>query len=470
MAEPCKPDKFAADRAAIRAVCEAASAERRYATASCRPPLSTRRLAAPLAPVVAPARLSMNVLYITYDGLTDFIGQAQVLPYLVGSARAGHRITVISFEKPERFARIGHQVKAVTETEGITWRPQTFRTSPPILAKLVDQQVMLRAAAAELKRGRFEALHCRSYPPAVAGLKLKRRFGTPLIFDMRGFWPDSRREGGRWRDESPLGRFLYRRWKRHETDLMAGSDHIVSLTKAAKAEMESWPSYRGAPISIIPCCTDFETFRPSGPEQRRAARAELGIAPDAPLLVYLGSLGTIYLLGEQLRLFDRFRIRHPGARILFVGRNSADDIRREATRLGIALTDDEFRLVEAERARVPYWLSAGDAGLCFYIPTMSSLHVSPTKLGEYLACGLPAFCNRGVGDVVPILARTEGGHVLPDFSPESLDAAIAAYDGMQKVDGASIRERARPFLDLSAAAAAYASIYADLGRAYEVPF
>src|SRR4051794_20204501 len=43
-----------------------------------------------------------SVLYITYDGLTDPLGRSQVLPYLTGLAERGHRITVLSCEKPER--------------------------------------------------------------------------------------------------------------------------------------------------------------------------------------------------------------------------------------------------------------------------------------------------------------------------------------------------------------------------------
>jgi glycosyltransferase involved in cell wall biosynthesis len=412
----------------------------------------------------------LRILYITYDGLTDFIGQAQVLPYLAGAARAEHSITIISFEKPERLRQAGELVRRQVAEAGMTWLPQRFRTSPPVAAKLIDQLVMHRAALAAAKAGSFDLLHCRSYPAAVVGLRLKRRLGIKLIFDMRGFWPDSRREGGRWKSGSALGRFLFRRWKRHEADLIAESDHIISLTQAAKEEMEQWPSYRGSPISVIPCCSDFNAFRPSGAEERAAARRELGIAEDAPTLVYLGSLGTIYLLGQQLRLFDRFRQAYRGARLLFVGRNSAESILAEAGRQGIGLAREEFVLVESERAQVPYWLSAADAGLCFYTPTLSSLAVSPTKLGEYLACGIPAYCNRGVGDVERIIGITEGGHVLPDFSQESLEAAVAAFPRMASVGRQEVRERARAFLDLPCALDAYSRIYESPGTPAEVEF
>ena len=40
-----------------------------------------------------------SVLYISYDGMTDPLGQSQVLPYLKGLSNRGHRITILSCEK-----------------------------------------------------------------------------------------------------------------------------------------------------------------------------------------------------------------------------------------------------------------------------------------------------------------------------------------------------------------------------------
>jgi hypothetical protein len=40
-----------------------------------------------------------HILYITYDGLTDFLGQSQVLPYILGLEEKGYRFSILSFEK-----------------------------------------------------------------------------------------------------------------------------------------------------------------------------------------------------------------------------------------------------------------------------------------------------------------------------------------------------------------------------------
>ena len=45
-----------------------------------------------------------NIVYCTYDGLTDPLGQSQILPYLIGLANEGNlNITIVSFEKAKNF-------------------------------------------------------------------------------------------------------------------------------------------------------------------------------------------------------------------------------------------------------------------------------------------------------------------------------------------------------------------------------
>ena len=407
---------------------------------------------------------AVRVLYISYDGLTDPLGQSQILPYLAGCAEAGHRLTIVSFEKDERLALLGEQVRGLVEAHGMEWRPERFRPSPPLVARALDQMAMRRSVERLAREQRFDLVHARSYPAAVAGLRLKRRHGVPLLFDMRGFWPDSRRDGGRWSERSLLGRTLYRRWKAHERALLRESDHIVAMADAARAAIRTMPGYAGAPVSVIPCCTDFELFDVALPEQRREARAALGIAEDALVLVYVGSLGTIYRLEDQLRLFDKVRLRRAGARLLFIGRHRKADLLAAAGAAGIALGEEEVSVVAAERAEIGRWISAGDVGTCFYTPAFSSLNVSPTKLAEYLACGVPAIGNCQVGDVARLLERCRGGMTVDDFSDAALERAAEAVLELATIDRTALRERARPLLDLPHAVAAYRSLYERLDR------
>lgn len=44
-----------------------------------------------------------RVLYISYNGMLDPLGQSQVIPYLKELSRAGIQFTLLSFERPQAF-------------------------------------------------------------------------------------------------------------------------------------------------------------------------------------------------------------------------------------------------------------------------------------------------------------------------------------------------------------------------------
>ncbi len=404
----------------------------------------------------------MRVLYLTYDGLTSLIGQSQVWPYLKGLAEAGHRLEVLSFEQSDRIDRIGERVGRELSGAGIRWHPCRFRTRPPMLAKILDQREMAAKADRLIAGGGFDLVHARSYVAADAALALKERYGLRFLFDMRGFWADQRREGGRWPASNPFYRRLFARWKGKEASFVAASSHVVVLAETARRIIQSWPSYRGQPVSVIPCCIDHSKFTPRTSAERAASRARLGIPQDATVLAYLGSLGTVYLLPAMMRFFARLRRRRPGAIFVFIGRNNAGELVAAARSAGVELATDELRTCFAEHGEVNAALAAADMAICFIMPTFSSLGVSPTKLAEYLACGLPVVVNEGVGDVGDIVRRLDAGTVLTDLGDAAMDDALADLDRLLGADPRALAERSRALHDMSVALARYREVYDSL--------
>jgi len=403
-----------------------------------------------------------HILYISYDGLTSQIGQSQVLPYILELSRNGHRICVVSFEARGDFKRLRATVSDELTMSGIEWHPRRFRSRPPLVAKIIDHLDALWTALRLTRHHRFEIVHCRSYFAADIGLKLKRIFGSRMLFDMRGFWVDQRREGGRWPQEKLLFRFLYRRWKAKEAEFIAHSDEIVVLTEAAKDEIETWTAYNGQPISVIPCSLKYERFPISNQNETLSARRQLKIEPNSLVLAYLGSLGTVYLFHEMIVLYQSLKRIQKKSILLMIGRHNQQDIIQSAQEIAPELNLNDFRFVKAEHSEVPFWLGAANIGVCFITSSFSSLGVSPTKLGEYLAAGLPVISNDGIGDVRSIIDDSDAGHVLIDFSPHSIEVAIKQIVRLAGYSREALRERSRPFHDMERAVGLYDQIYRRL--------
>jgi len=47
----------------------------------------------------------INTIFISLDGMTDPLGQSQVLPYLGGLSKLGYNFWIISLEKEEAFLK-----------------------------------------------------------------------------------------------------------------------------------------------------------------------------------------------------------------------------------------------------------------------------------------------------------------------------------------------------------------------------
>lgn len=407
-----------------------------------------------------------NVLYLSYDGMTDPLGQSQVLPYLVGlKAEYGHRFTLVSFEKPDAYARGRTVIEDICAKHGIRWEPQTYTRRPPVISTIKDIRRM-GAAARALQRetpGGFDLVHCRSYISALIGLHMKRTLGTPLLFDMRGFWPDERVDGGQWNLSNPLYRQIYQYFKRKERQFLQEADATVSLTHEGKREIERWGLPGQSPVSVIPCCVDTRLFDPAAvPTGDRESRREaLRIPPGHEVVGYVGSVGSWYLVSEMLDFFKTWLAARPKSILLFVSNEPEDVLRRHAG--SAALDWDAIRVVRSPRAEVPAYIAAIDYGLFFIKPVFSKKASSPVKQGELMAMGVPVVCNSGVGDTDNIVERYDAGVLVRDFSEKGYSAALEAITSAA-FDHEKIRSGARDYFGLDKGVAAYHAVYAAMRR------
>jgi glycosyltransferase involved in cell wall biosynthesis len=392
-----------------------------------------------------------GVLYISYDGMLEPLGQGQVLTYLerlTGSAR----IHLISYEKPADWADAVRRaaLKERLKQAGIVWHPLTYHKTPTVPATLFDIAQGLSVALWLVVRHRLGVIHARSYVAALIGWLAKLLTGAKLLFDMRGFWADERVDGGLW---SAGGR-TYRGVKRIERTLLLGADHIITLTHAAKREIEAWPYMTGqahAPITVIPTCADLALFKP-GDSQRN----------DPFTMGYVGSAGFRYEFDEVLRVYVSLLRRRPQARLLIVNRNDHELIAERLAALGIDPAGVE--VIAADLPQVPAALRRMDFACAFYKQLPSAVACAPTKLAEYLGCGVSCLASAGTGDVADVLEGGNVGVVMADFAEATREAAVERMLALTSEPGlaARCREVALARFSVEEGAARYRAIYQGL--------
>jgi glycosyltransferase involved in cell wall biosynthesis len=225
---------------------------------------------------------------------------------------------------------------------------------------------------------------------------------------MRGFWVDERVHGGYWAAggvHARIGRWMERR-------LLAGADHLIVLTRRSTARLGELSG--GGPVppwSVVPTCVDLERFRPA--PSPRAAREALGLDPG-PVLLHTGTLTGWYDGRTTMDVGRRFVERTGGTFVVLC--REVDEARRLAAEMGVEAV---VSFVPPEE--VPRWLHAADVGLALPRPAPSEDARFPTKIAEYLACGL-AVLAAPIGDV-PELADGVSLRLLS--GPEDIPAAVA---------------------------------------------
>ena len=355
-----------------------------------------------------------RVLFISYNGMLDPLGQSQVIPYLRELARAGVRFTLLSFERRAAFGTEGRnrcaELKRQLAEVGIEWHWLRYHQKPSLPATMYDVANGVRLAKKLVRRNRIELIHARSHIPATIALALKRRFGTAMIFDVRGLMADEYVDAEHWRK----GSLPYRITKAMERRALSAADGIVTLTERI------WPIInqldgmldRRVVHEVVPCCADLDLFSFSQDDRDRR-RQELGVN-DRFVLVYSGSIDGWYLTENMADFFVALRKRNPRAYFLWL--TPARHERVRALMRAIGVSEADYGLIAAAPSDVPSYLSASDAGLAFIKPCFSKLASSPTKYAEYLGCGLPLVINAGIGDSDTLVTREEVGALVSDFS------------------------------------------------------
>jgi len=390
------------------------------------------------------------VLYISYDGMLESLGQSQVLCYLESLARH-RRIYLISFEKPADLAlsRLKASIADRISNAGIDWYPIRYHKRFSLLATLFDVSVGALCALRIILRQNIRIVHARSYVAAVIALTLNTLLGIRFIFDMRGFFPNERVDGGLWQPTS----LVFRLAKRFEKIFLRRADFVISLTNAAVPELRRMQIYKhGFPQTVvIPTCADLERFKP-------VLRAHY------PRLVgYVGTVGRWYLFEPVAYCFARLSVMRPDLRFLILNQKEHVQIRECLSAAGVPMDRVDLRSVAFEE--IPQWVSMMSASIFFTKQVFSVKAAAPTRLAELLGCGVPCLTNTGVGDMEEQLAELKCGVTVSSFDPSALNAGLDAL--LQLMAEPNIvqrcRETALRHFSLEEGVKRYAAVYASLG-------
>ncbi len=391
-----------------------------------------------------------RILYVSYDGLSDPLGQSQILPYLTALAQQGHRITILTAEKKAFLNRHLDSIKKTLHKARITWKYIVYTKHPPVISTLSDLSKMYAEGRKIIREFKPDIIHTRSYLPQLLATEWKKTHSNlKLLFDIRGFWIDERIEGGIWPEKHVYKKII--KWlRKKEPFLYQKAAHIVTLTYRSAGIIEKHFGINKKHISVIPCATDtnIKEF------DKETLKKELGLSHQSPVFVYSGSVGTWYMVDEMLQFFRLLLEKYPEAALLFFTSAPTEKFFRKYP----FLTEKNFKTFYFPHHEIKKYLQAADAGLFFIKPLPSKQASSPTKMGEMLSVGLPVITNN-IGDNKMILEKYGSGIIIEDLTEQGLKKAVEKTEALLNIDKTLARKTASEFFSLEKAVDSYSNIY-----------
>ena len=131
-----------------------------------------------------------NILFISYDGMTDPLGQSQVIPYLKGLTKYGYHFTILSCDKADKYRASKNYVENLLSGFPVNWVSIPYHKNPPVLSSVFDYFRLKQKAKQLHRQVHFDMVHTRPGVPTLVALWMKKKYGFRFMNDVRGFWAD----------------------------------------------------------------------------------------------------------------------------------------------------------------------------------------------------------------------------------------------------------------------------------------
>ena len=340
-----------------------------------------------------------RTLYISFDGLLEPLGRSQVLSYLLPLTERGFPYTVISLER-ERDLRDKdtiQQLERELSAHNIHWVHFPFHTGGS-RAVLKNCRTVLSAARELIRQDDIRLIHARSYVPALLARLLRRRFSTPYIFDMRGYWIDELRDEGRWFTNT----LAYRMGKQIEKRLVKDAAAIVTLTQIQADDLRGGllKDLREKPVEVITTCASYEEFTPDRQSSGHIASELLARFKERLTVGLVGSINASYSTDASVMFFRHLLEEREDAHLICLTRQVEE---MKALLDKHKIPESAYTLATVAHSEMADWLPLMDWALLLLNTRYSKRGSMPTKLAEFFAAGVRPVqygCNREVSEKI----------------------------------------------------------------------
>ncbi|MGC1242435.1 MAG: glycosyltransferase [Chryseosolibacter sp.] len=367
----------------------------------------------------------MTVVFICYWSIEDGLTASTVIPHLAILDGMIEVKTVILFtiERSRNKANLDLPPKVIHHP---LWSGKRY------IDKFVDFTQFPQQIGKAIKSFNVRLMFCRGTPAGALGYIVHRATRIPYVVESFEPHAEYMAESGVWRRWG-LRYFLQRRWEKKQMDT---AHCLLPVSPAMERDLELEGVERSR-IRLMPCAVNQEIFSFDS-EKRESLRSVLNIPKDCVCGIYVGKFGGLYYDSEAFQIFEEALNFFPGFRLVILTPDDAPQI--AARLLSHGFKNENYHVLKVGHEAVPAYLSAADFAFALYRPTPSKKFLSPVKVGEYWAVGLPVLISDAIGDASFIIEKHQAGAI---FSLRNLRPAFAKIKSTLEIDPIVLREKIR---------------------------
>jgi glycosyltransferase involved in cell wall biosynthesis len=356
----------------------------------------------------------MRVLVLTDNDITSENGyRVRVLSEVAELVKNGVQVVVLSFlDVHQLIPRVRGAVAFVRHLRTIGCEVCLVAVFPNFRKHLLLELNTAYKAywlMRVLRKYHADLIHSHGNTAANLAAMKSPSHSLATVFDMHGAVPEE-------------AKFslpdMFERAERMEAGALNGSDAVISVSDSLRRYWQNKHTGARPKSLIVPCAVDTSLFA-FNQAYRDELRSKWRIRGGDTLFVYSGTDQHYQQINQIAHVFGRVLVHLPLSRILFLV-PSRNRVSVERTLQKNGVPSSSYLIKSVHHNQIPAFLSAADLGFLLRRDLKLNHVASPTKFGEYLACGVPVIASPYVDSVRDAITSGCIGHLFKEDDPNCL--------------------------------------------------